>query len=79
MKKKPFYKSRKFVILALDAVAALATLWVAQLLPEESAALALQTLAVLQPVVFAVVIGIAVEDSAALKAGSHPAQVSDGD
>lgn len=73
---KPFYKSRKFVLLAMDAAAALITLWVKQFVPPATAVFILQTLAILQPVILAVIIGIAVEDQAALKAGTHPSQLT---
>jgi hypothetical protein len=72
--KKPFYQSRKFLLLCLDVAVSLAIYLVPQLLGAESAEVALTVIGIIQPVFVAVIIGIAVEDSAALKAGSHPSQ-----
>lgn len=74
MTPKPFYRSRKFMVMALDAIAALLALYMVRLLPPAEAALVIQTWAIIQPVMLAVIVGIAWEDSSALKAGSHPSQ-----
>ena len=71
---KPFYKSRKFLIAVVDAFAGLLALWVSRFLQPEDAQMVLQTWALLQPVLLVWIASIAWEDSAALKAGVHPAQ-----
>ena len=74
MTPKPFWKSRKFIVMAIDAVAALLALYMVRLLPPEEAALVIQTWAIIQPVMLAVILGIAYEDGKALQAGTHPSQ-----
>ena len=71
---KPFWKSRKFLIAIVDAVAGLLALYVARFLQPEDAKLVLATYAIIQPVLLIWIGSIAWEDSAALKAGVHPAQ-----
>lgn len=60
-------KSRKFLILLLDVVASIAGYY---LVGDDARFL----IAAIQPVVLAVIIGITVEDAAALRAGTHRAQ-----
>ena len=71
---KPFYKSRKFLLLCLDVAVSLAIFLVPQLFAPDTAEVTLAVIGIIQPVFIAVIVGIAVEDSAALKAGSHPSQ-----
>ena len=68
-------KSRKFLLVCSDAVFGLGALSVGFFVgdPEWQKFLA-GLFALLQPVVVAAVVGIAVEDAAALKAGTHPSQ-----
>lgn len=68
-------KSRKFLLVLIDGLVALSGLSVGYFVgdPDLSAFL-LAVIASLQPVFVAAVVGIAVEDSAALKAGTHPSQ-----
>ena len=78
--KNPFYKSRKFGYLLGDAVTGLAALWVAVLVEDSAtAALVMSTYAIVQPVIWFVIWGIAKEDAAALSVGSHPSQMVRGD
>ena len=60
--------SRKFWIAMLDAIIALATLWIGQLFSPETQKMILQTLAILQPVFLTVIASIAHEDAAQIKA-----------
>ncbi len=70
------FQSRKFLILLLDAVFGLAALLVAFLLAEsnELRVLIFGVFAILQPVFYGVIDGIAKEDVAALSVGVHPTQ-----
>lgn len=70
------FQSRKFLILLLDAIFALASLFVAFFLVEavETQALIFGVFAVVQPVFYGVIDAIAKEDIAALNAGVHPNQ-----
>lgn len=78
--KKPFYKSRKFGYLLGDAIAGLLTIWVTFLVTDEvTRNLIFATYAIIQPLIWFVVWGIATEDKAALLAGSHPSQLVHGD
>jgi len=72
---KPIYKSRKFLIAMVDAVAGLLALYVARFLQPEDARLVIQTYALIQPVLLVWIGSIAVEDAAAIKAGTHPSQM----
>lgn len=75
MEKKPIYLSRKFGIVLFDAIAGLLAIWVTYLVSDQDLAQhILATYGLVQPVVFALVYGIAKEDSAAIAAGTHPAQ-----
>jgi hypothetical protein len=69
-------KSRKFLILCLDAffatVSTMLTIW----LSPENVAFILGVVAIWQPVVYAVIKGITEEDVAAYDAFSHPNQVN---
>ena len=69
-------KSRKFLVLLLDAVFGLAALFVVFFIAEniETQALILSAFAIIQPVFLGVINGITTEDSAAFAAGSHPNQ-----
>ena len=72
---KPIYKSRKFLIAMVDALAGLLALYVARFLQPEDAKLIIQTYALIQPVLLVWIGSIAVEDAAAIKAGTHPSQM----
>lgn len=73
--KTPVWKSRKFGLLFIDLIAALLTLWVTYLVPDEQLRnLIFGTYAAIQPVVAFVVWGIATEDKAQIVAGTHPSQ-----
>ena len=63
------------MITILDAVAGLLTLIVSRFLQPEDAKFILQIWALIQPVIVAWVLAIAWEDSAALKANTHPFQI----
>ncbi len=67
-------KSRKFLLLLLDTVIAATAFAVSQFASPEVADKIMVVVALLQPVFVAIILAIAVEDSAALKAGSHPNQ-----
>ena len=71
---KPFWKSRKFMIAMVDAVAGLLALLMGRFLSPEDAGLVLQTWALLQPVILVWIGSIAYEDGQALRAGDHPSQ-----
>ena len=71
---KPFYTSRKFLLLCLDVVVSLAIYLIPHFLGADAGEIALTVIGIIQPVFVAVRVGIAWEDSAALKAGSHPSQ-----
>ena len=66
---KPFYKSRKFLLLVLDAAIAIVGYAVGRYVAPEAAQDILVFVGLLQPVFVAVIVGIAVEDSAAIKQG----------
>lgn len=66
------WKSRKFRILVFDTVLSTLTLSLTLFLAPEYAEKVLQFIGILQPLAFAVVVGIAVEDAAAKKAGNFP-------
>ncbi len=70
-------KSRKFLLLVLDAVFGIAALFAAFYLAEgtELKVLILAVFGILQPVFVGVINGITQEDAAAYAAGTHPAQV----
>ena len=70
------FQSRKFLILLLDAVFGLAALLTAFFLAEsnELRVLIFGVFAILQPVFYGVIDGIAKEDAAALAVGVHPSQ-----
>jgi len=70
---KSLLKSRKFLLLVLDTVIGLVTYFVGKYAGASSEDV-LTAIGLLQPVFVALIIGIAVEDSAALKAGTHPTQ-----
>ena len=75
---KKLLKSRKFLILSLDAVFGLAALAVAFFVAEdiETQVFVLAVFGILQPVFVGVINGITREDAAAIQAGSHPSQVN---
>ena len=64
------WKSRKFRILVFDTVISTVVFGVTSFLAPEHADKVLELIAILQPLAFAVVVGIAAEDSAAKRAGS---------
>ena len=69
-------KSRKFLVLSIDAVFGLAALCVAFFVPDaELKVFVVAVFAIIQPVFYGVIDGIATEDAAALEAGTHPNQV----
>ena len=73
---KKLFSSRKFLLIVVDAVFVLAGGAAAFFIddPDWQRFIAL-VLTALQPVFVAAVVGIAVEDAASLKAGTHPNQV----
>ena len=70
------FQSRKFLIILVDAVFALAALGVGFFIAEsiETQVFVLAVFGVLQPVFVGAINGIATEDAAALMAGTHPNQ-----
>lgn len=75
MELKRIWNSRKFRILAVDTAAALLVLLVPRFAAADVAELTLAVWGIMQPVVVALVVGIAIEDNGALRAGTHPSQV----
>jgi len=75
---KPFYKSRKFLITVLDAVAGLLALVVTRFTQPDDAQFILQIWGLMQPVLLAWILAIAWEDAAAMKANAHPSQQDKG-
>ena len=73
---KGLLRSRKFLLVAIDAGAAVTGLVAARYLPE-SQDFIIALVATLQPVFVAAIVGIAWEDAAAKKAGTHPSQAYD--
>ena len=73
---KRLLKSRKFLILSLDAVFGLAALAIVFFVAEdiETQAFVLAVFGILQPVFVGVINGITQEDAAQIAAGSHPSQ-----
>lgn len=67
-------KSRKFLLLVLDTVVSLVLLSLAQFAAPQATETVKQYILVIQPVFVAIIVAISVEDAAALKSGSHPAQ-----
>ena len=65
------WQSRKFRILLFDTVISTAVFAVALFLAPEHAEKVLQFIGIMQPVLFAVVVGIAVEDAGAKIGGNH--------
>ena len=61
---KALFKSRKFWLLVLDGIVSLVLLVIAQFAPNFEE-MALQLIAILQPIFVAVIVGIFVEDAAA--------------
>ena len=70
------FQSRKFLILLVDAVFALAALGVGFFIAEniETQVFVLAVFGILQPVFVGAINGIATEDAAALAVGAHPNQ-----
>ena len=66
--------SRKFRAMAVDAIFAVLALVVTNFVAPDQTELVLKLLGYLQPVVLAYILGVAAEDAAALKAGTHPNQ-----
>jgi purine-cytosine permease-like protein len=67
--------SRKFLLVCLDAVVGLAGLCAGFFLEDPDwQRFVLAFIGFLQPVFVAAILGVAIEDSAALKAGTHPNQ-----
>lgn len=73
---KSLFQSRKFWLVVLDAFTAILGLVVSVFFPEWQDFI-LKMWAAMQPVFLAIIVGIAVEDSAALRAGTHPSQNGD--
>jgi hypothetical protein len=67
------FQSRKFLLVVLDAAVVLTAVVVSQFAPDWTA-FAASISAPFAAVISAAIIGIALEDAAALKAGSHPNQ-----
>lgn len=76
MAMKPFYRSRKFVLLGLDGLLAVVMLTIIGFVEPEMALAVQRTFVVLTAAVIAVIVGIAIEDGAALLAGTHYSQVA---
>lgn len=72
---KPFYRSRKFLLLGLDGLLAVVMLTIGFVEPVMAPAVQ-QAFVVLTAAVIAVIVGIAIEDGAALLAGTHYSQVA---
>ena len=69
------FQSRKFLVLLVDSVFALAALFVAFYVQnQEMTVLIASAFAIVQPVFIAVIAGIAYEDAAQIQAGNHPSQ-----
>ncbi len=68
------FQSRKFLLVVLDAGVAIVTVVVAQFLTEDWVTFSASIIAPVTAVLTALIFAIAVEDAAALKAGSHPNQ-----
>jgi len=71
---KPFYLSRKFLTAALDVGVSLALYFIGKYAAPSLAEDMITVIVAIQPVFVMVIAGIAWEDAAALKAGSHPSQ-----
>ncbi len=69
-------KSRKFLLVVLDSGVVIGTVIVTQFLTPEWQQFTLAIVAPVTAVITAAIIGIALEDSAALKAGTHPNQLN---
>ena len=68
------FQSRKFLLVVVDAGVAIVTVVIAQFLTEDWVTFSASIIAPVTAVITAMIVGIALEDSAALKAGSHPNQ-----
>lgn len=69
------FQSRKFLLVLLDAIFGLAVLFVGFFVADvEWQKFTFAIFATLQPVFVAIILGIAVEDAAALKKGTHISQ-----
>ena len=68
------FQSRKFQLVLLDAAVVLIGVIVSQFLAMEWQQFTFAIMAPVTAVITAAIIGIAMEDSAALSAGSHPNQ-----
>ncbi len=68
------FHSRQFLLVVLDAGVAIVTVVIAQFLTEDWVTFSASIIAPVTAVITAMIVAIAVEDSAALKAGSHPNQ-----
>lgn len=68
------FKSRKFLLVLLESVIISVTVCLQRFLAPGDVEFVLAVLAPITAVITAMIIGIAMEDSAALKAGSHPNQ-----
>ena len=71
---KRLLHSRKFWIAIVDAAVGLVALWVGALLIPEQATLVIATFALIQVPVGVLINASAIEDAAALRAGTHPIQ-----
>ena len=72
--KKPIWKSRKFLIVMVDAIVGFAALLATRYMTPEDARFLGAMWAIWQPAVLVYIGSIAWEDSAAIKAGTHPSQ-----
>jgi hypothetical protein len=66
------FQSRKFLIALADAVISILVLVLTRLLSPDDVKFAIAIIAVLQPVIYAVIAGIAKEDTARIEAGLFP-------
>jgi len=66
------WQSRKFRILVFDTVISAVTFGVTLFLAPDYADKVLQFIGIMQPLLFAVVVGIAAEDAALKRSGSFP-------
>ncbi len=74
MGRKPIYRSRKFLVAMIDGGIGLAALLISRFMTPEDAKFLAAIWALWQPVVIIYIGSVAWEDSAAIKAGTHPNQ-----
>jgi len=71
---KPFWKSRKFLTAMLDVIVSLSLYFVGKYAAPALAEDMTTVIVAIQPVFVMVIAGIAWEDAASLKQGTHPSQ-----